>query len=98
MAREVKINLTQLDATKQVYDKEIANLENAFRRLKTAVNNLQSGEWNTNGSKEFFKVYNSEWEKDFENHISYLKHLQECLGKAQSEFHSQYGKGNRFYN
>lgn len=97
MAREVKINLTQLDATKQVYDNEIANLENVFQRMKIAISNLQAGEWNTSGSEEFFKIYNSEWEKDFENHISYLKHLQSCLEKAQSEFHDQYSRGNKFY-
>ena len=90
MAKEVKVNLDVLDNTKKVYDDSIDTLENAVRSLSEAIEELRTKSWNTNGADAFFSNYDDSWKKDFNKHISYLKHLRDCLAIASTVFHEKY--------
>lgn len=43
-----------------------------------------------NGADAFFENYDDSWKKDFDKHISYLKHLRDCLATAKTAFHERY--------
>lgn len=90
MAKEVKVNFDVLDNAKKVYDISIENLETTVKTLSTAIDELQTKEWKTKGADAFFENYNDSWKKDFNKHISYLKHLRNCLMNAQFAFYEIY--------
>lgn len=90
MAREVKVVFDVLDHTKLVYDESIQELEDALASLEKSIDTLRSEKWKTNGADEFFKSYDDSWKKDLKKHISYLKHLRDCLATAQTSFRAKY--------
>lgn len=90
MAKEVKINLDILDSVKKVYDESIETLENALNELSTTIEELRSQQWKSNGADAFFQNYDDTWKKELKDHISYLKHLRDCLATAQSLYHEKY--------
>ena len=92
MAREVKINLSELDNAIDVYDKEIDNLELAYNQVNNAMKKLQSSAWKSTGADVFFDNYDHSWNKDFKDHIDYLKHLRDCLKLARDGFYEEYNK------
>ena len=90
MATEVKVNLDILDNTKRVYDEAIETLEEAMNKLENTIENLRTQQWKSNGADAFFQNYDGEWKKNLNDHISYLKHLRDCLAKAQTSFRDKY--------
>lgn len=92
MAKEVKVNLDALAEAKSVYDESITTLEDAVRTLSESIDELKTKAWKTNGADAFFNNYDDSWKKDINAHISYLKHLRDCLQKAKDTFHSEYDK------
>lgn len=90
MAKEVKVNLDVLDNAKKVYDVSIETLENTVKTLSASIEELRTKAWKTNGADAFFENYDDSWKKDFNKHISYLKHLRDCLASAQAAFHERY--------
>ena len=90
MAKEVKVNLDVLDYTKKVYDENIETLEATINTLTASIDMLKTKAWKTNGADALFENFDDTWRKDFEKHISYLKHLRDCLDTAQKEFHKRY--------
>lgn len=92
MAKEVKVNLDVLDNAKRVYDESITTLEDTVKALSKSIDELKTKAWKTNGADEFFKNYDDSWKKEINAHISYLKHLRDCLQKAKDTFHSKYDK------
>lgn len=96
MATEVKINLDTLDAAVRVYNTEIANLEDALKELDSVLNRLRSEDWRSEGADTFFESYDSGWKTRFTDHISYLKHLRDCLVTAQQGFHEEYSRRLNF--
>lgn len=92
MAREVKINLNELDNVINVYDKEIETLEFAYNQVNNALKKLRSSAWKSTGSDVFFDSYDHLWSKDFKDHIDYLRHLRDCLKLARDDFYEEYNK------
>ncbi len=90
MAKEVKVNLDVIDNAKKVYDESIETLELTVKTLSTSIEELRTKAWKTNGSDAFFENYDNFWKKDFEKHISYLKHLRDCLAIAKTAFHERF--------
>lgn len=97
MATEVKINLDMLENVWNTYDMEISSLRETVRELNKIIEKLRSSAWKTNGADEFFKNYDTTWKRNFEEHISYLEHLRDCLSKARGEFNSVYQKNKTLY-
>lgn len=90
MAKEVKVNLDVLDNAKRVYDESIETLESTVKSLSETIEELRTKEWKSNGADAFFENYDDSWKKEFEKHISYLKHLRDCLATAKTTFHEKY--------
>ncbi len=90
MAKEVKVNLDLLDNAKKVYDESIETLESTVKTLSKAIDELRTKAWKTNGADAFFENYDDSWKKDLDKHISYLKHLRDCLATAKTAFHERY--------
>lgn len=90
MAKEIKVNLDILDSTKRAYDDAIETLETALNELSTTIEELRSQKWKSNGADTFFQNYDGEWKKSLNDHLSYLKHLRDCLAKAQTSFREKY--------
>ncbi len=97
MATEVKVDLEQLGSVWQTYNNEISHLREAIDSLNKTMDVLRASAWKTNGSDEFFRNYDATWKKRFEEHLSYLEHLRDCLNKANTEFSYAYQK-NRLFN
>ena len=97
MATEVKVDLDALETAWRTYNSEITNLRNAVDTLDKTIEKLRSSAWKTNGADEFFKNYDSTWKKHFNDHISYLEHLRDCLSKAKTEFGAAYQKNKTLY-
>lgn len=97
MATEVKIDLDILENGWRTYNTEINNLRDAIDKLDETIQKLRSSAWKSNGSDEFFRNYDTTWKKRFEDHISYMEHLRDCLSKARSEFGSAYQKNKTLY-
>lgn len=97
MATEVKVNLDMLEDVWKIYNDEITSLKEAVKKLDEVIETLRSSAWKTNGADEFFKNYDKEWKRNFEEHISYLEHLRDCLSKARDEFGSAYQKNRTLY-
>lgn len=90
MATEVKVNLDVLDNTKRVYDEAIESLTKAMCQLENTIEDLRTKDWKSNGADTFFQNYDGEWKKSLNDHLSYLKHLRDCLAKAQTSFREKY--------
>lgn len=90
MAKDVKVNLDLLDSVKAIYDDCIEQLTAANKRLENAIEQLRESEWNTEGSKEFLRLYDEEDKPELSDHISHLKHLRKCLQKASETYHTSY--------
>lgn len=88
--KEVKVNLDMLDDVRRIYNENIQRLEEANKRLSTAIEVLRNSDWKTEGARAFLEVYDGESKPEMEAHISYLKHLRDCLDKASNTFHACY--------
>ena len=86
-----------LESVWKVYSVEIANLKKAISDLVSAITQLKSSAWKTDGADEFFRNYDSTWKVHIEDHISYMEHLHDCLVKARSEFGIVYQQRQMFY-
>lgn len=97
MTTEVKVNLNMLEDVWRTYEQEITSLKDAVKALNDIIEKLRTSSWKTNGADEFFKNYDNEWKRNFEDHISYLEHLRDCLSSAKNEFGSAYQKNRTLY-
>lgn len=88
--KEVKVNLDMLDDVRRIYNENIQRLEEANKRLSTAIEVLRNSDWKTEGARAFLEVYAGESKPEMEAHISHLKHLRDCLDKASNTFHACY--------
>lgn len=97
MAVEVKVNLEMLDNVWRTYEKEITDLKGIIDRIDKTIEALRASAWKTNGADEFFKTYDTTWRQYFDEHISYLEHLRDCLAKAKGEFGEAYKRNKSLY-
>lgn len=92
MSTEVKVDLSVLETALSTYDKQILELENAHQEITNALSTLRISAWKSNGADAFFANYDQKWNRDFKDHIEYLKHLRDCLKLAYDGFNEEYNK------
>lgn len=86
----ISIDLDKLSAAISSYDDIINEFEEALKNTEKAIHSLKSSGWKSNASIAYFLTYDEVWKKNMNKRLKIIKHLQDCLKKAQIEYNAVY--------
>ena len=81
----LKISEEAMDAAKSSYDDCVEKMKQLRKILKKAVEEIRSG-WDSDGGKAFFKKFDDEWYKNFNDYIAVMEHMSENIQKAKNKY------------
>lgn len=90
MAKKIKINLDKLSSAINSYDEIIIEFEEAVSNTEKAINSLKTSGWKSGASSAYFLTYEDTWKKNMNKRIKIIKHLRDCLKKANTEYTAVY--------
>lgn len=90
MAKKLKVNFNELNATIANYEQAINEFESMKRGLENSINILRDSKWKSLSSKTYFESFDNTFSKNMDMHIKVLKHLKSCLEEAQKEYNEIY--------
>lgn len=88
--KKIKINLDKLSSAINSYDEIITEFEEAVSNTEKAINSLKTSGWKSGASSAYFLTYEDTWKKNMNKRIKIIKHLRDCLKKANTEYTAVY--------
>ena len=88
--KNIQIDLDSLSNAIQHYDTIISSFEDSLKCSEQAINALKSSGWKSGASVVYFMTYEDTWKKNMKKRIQIIKHLKDCLIKAQTEYTAVY--------
>lgn len=86
----ISIDLEKLSSAISSYDDIISEFEEAINNAEKAINSLKTCGWKSNASNAYFLAYDDTWKKNMNKRLKIIKHLRDCLKKAQTEYTAVY--------
>lgn len=86
----ISIDLDKLASAISSYDDIISEFEDALKSTEKAINSLKTCGWKSNASSAYFMTYDDAWKKNMNKRLKIIKHLRDCLMKAQTEYTAVY--------
>lgn len=74
-----------METAKSGYNDCAARMKTLRDTLKNAVDDIRS-EWDSDGGKAFFKKFDDEWYKNFNDYIAVVEHMSENMTKSKSKY------------
>jgi len=90
MAKNLKVDLDQLNETITAYEKSYNDFESLIQTLSASVEALKNTGWKSAASEAFFLTYDETWKTNMQMHLKIIKHLKECLINAKNEYEALY--------
>lgn len=81
-----KVDTDQLNTAISKYNTEINNLKVVIKKIQDSMDNLKESGWDSNASKQYFKVYEDTWLINLKLYIRVLEQLKEDLEIAKEEY------------
>ena len=88
--KKIKINLDKLSTAISSYDEIITDFEEAVSNTEKAISSLKTSGWKSGASSTYFLTYEDTWKKNMNKRIKIIKHLRDCLKKANTEYSPLY--------
>ena len=88
--KKIKINLDKLSTAINNYNEIITDFEDAVKNTEKAISSLKTSGWKSGASTAYFLTYEDTWKKNMNKRIKIIKHLRDCLKKAQTEYTAVY--------
>lgn len=79
------INKDDLETARKEYAQYAERMETLRSDLEKAVSEIR-GAWQSDGGEEFFKKYDDEWLKNFNDYIAVIKHMANNVQVAKNEY------------
>lgn len=86
----ITIDLDKLSSAITSYDEIISSFEQAVKDTEKAISSLKTSGWKSGASTAYFLTYEDTWKKNMKKRIKIIKHLRDCLKKAQKEYTAVY--------
>lgn len=94
---KIEIDLDKLSSAIASYDDIIANFEQAIKESEKAINSLRNSGWKSGASTAYFLEYEDTWKQNMEKKLKIIKHLRDCLNKANAEYTGVYEEMQQLY-
>ena len=94
MSNVLKIDQDALETAKSNYTNYAQQMEELRNRLKSAVEDTRGG-WKSDGGDEFFKKFDDEWYKNFNDYIAVIDHMASNMQIAKSKYQSVFDEANK---
>lgn len=81
----LKVNQDALETAKKNYIEYANRMEEQRNKLKTAVDDIRDA-WKSDGGDEFFKKFDEEWLKNFDDYIAVINHMANNIQIAKNKY------------
>ena len=79
------INEEAMETAKSGYDDCASRMRTLRDKLKTAVDDIREG-WDSDAGKAFFKKFDEQWYKNFNDYIAVIEHMSENMTKSKNKY------------
>lgn len=90
----LKISEEAMESAKSGYDSCGERMKSLRDTLKSAVDEIRIG-WDSDGGKAFFKKFDDEWYKNFNDYIAVIEHMSENMTKSKSKYQPLFAEADK---
>lgn len=94
MSEVLKVDQDALEAAKTNYKNYAQQMETLRNKLKGAVDDIRGG-WKSDGGDEFFRKFDDEWLKNFNDYIAVIDHMAGNMQIAKNKYQSVFDEANK---
>lgn len=82
-----------LDTAKSNYSTYAQDMQSLKTNLESAVNEIRSG-WITDAGDAFFKKFDDEWKKNFDDYINVIEHMSSNMQIAKDKYQAVFDEAD----
>ena len=85
MATPLIVSEEAMQQAKTNYDDCAARMKSLRNKLSATVDEIR-GAWDSDAGKAFFKKFDDEWLKNFDDYTNVIKHMSDNITKAERKY------------
>lgn len=94
MSEILKIDQDAFEEAKNNYEEYAQRMESLRSKLEGAVGDIRGG-WISDGGNAFFKKFDEEWLKNFNDYIAVMEHMADNMQIAKNKYQSVFEATNK---
>lgn len=90
----LKINEEAMETAKSGYNDCATRMRTLRDTLKQSVDEIRTG-WNSEGGKAFFKKFDDQWYKNFNDYIDVIEHMSDNMTISKNKYQPLFDEADK---